>query len=276
MAEAAAGNQNGPSSSNGGTPPTGNNAAAPANGSPPNGTNTNQNPPERPKAVPEQYWKNNAVDHDAWARDYNEVVAFKAAEDSKRAQFTAEYPKPDAYKLELPKDFKFPQGAPEFKFAEATDPVQGSAIQAAREWAHKRGLNQADFSELMGIYAASQVGAESAIAARAQAERASMGATAGARVDAIGKWLTANYGDAAKPFMQTLVTKAQVEVWESIIGKFVNQGSGTFKQGGSEPPTPAGRKSPEEIAKMTPAQRLDYVRGFDQSKMPEWKDPRAA
>jgi hypothetical protein len=33
-------------------------------------------------------------------------------------------------------------------------------------------------------------------------------------------------------------------------------------------------KSPEEIAKMTPAQRLDYARLFDQSTMPAWKDPR--
>jgi hypothetical protein len=33
-------------------------------------------------------------------------------------------------------------------------------------------------------------------------------------------------------------------------------------------------KSPEEIARMTPAQRLDYARLWDQSKMPAWKDPR--
>ena len=34
------------------------------------------------------------------------------------------------------------------------------------------------------------------------------------------------------------------------------------------------RKSPEEIRRMTPAQRLDYARLWDQSKMPAWKDPR--
>jgi hypothetical protein len=33
-------------------------------------------------------------------------------------------------------------------------------------------------------------------------------------------------------------------------------------------------KSPEEIRAMTPAQRLDYARLFDQSKMPAWRDPR--
>jgi hypothetical protein len=33
-------------------------------------------------------------------------------------------------------------------------------------------------------------------------------------------------------------------------------------------------KSPEEIAKMSPAQRLDYARLWDQLTMPEWRDPR--
>jgi hypothetical protein len=37
-----------------------------------------------------------------------------------------------------------------------------------------------------------------------------------------------------------------------------------------------GTKSAEEFAKLSPAERLNYVRGFDQSKMPAWKDPRAA
>jgi hypothetical protein len=34
------------------------------------------------------------------------------------------------------------------------------------------------------------------------------------------------------------------------------------------------RKSPQEIARMTPAQRLDYARLWDQQKMPDWRDPR--
>jgi hypothetical protein len=36
------------------------------------------------------------------------------------------------------------------------------------------------------------------------------------------------------------------------------------------------RATPEQIAKMTPAQRLDYCRRFDQSAMPAWRDPRAS
>jgi hypothetical protein len=29
------------------------------------------------------------------------------------------------------------------------------------------------------------------------------------------------------------------------------------------------------VAKMTPRERIDYCRKFDQSKMPAWRDPRA-
>jgi hypothetical protein len=32
--------------------------------------------------------------------------------------------------------------------------------------------------------------------------------------------------------------------------------------------------SAEEIAKLSPAERLDYSRRFDQTKMPAWRDPR--
>ena len=44
--------------------------------------------------------------------------------------------------------------------------------------------------------------------------------------------------------------------------------------GATPPPAESATKTAEEIAKLSPAERLDYSRKFDQSKMPEWKDPR--
>jgi hypothetical protein len=35
-------------------------------------------------------------------------------------------------------------------------------------------------------------------------------------------------------------------------------------------------KTVEEIARMSQAERLDYSRRFNQTAMPEWKDPRGA
>jgi hypothetical protein len=38
----------------------------------------------------------------------------------------------------------------------------------------------------------------------------------------------------------------------------------------------SGVKTPEEIARMSPADRLDYTRSrSQQTKMPDWRDPRA-
>jgi hypothetical protein len=41
-------------------------------------------------------------------------------------------------------------------------------------------------------------------------------------------------------------------------------------------PAPPVRRTPEEIAKMSPAERLDCVRQWDQrpGQQPEWRDPR--
>jgi hypothetical protein len=37
---------------------------------------------------------------------------------------------------------------------------------------------------------------------------------------------------------------------------------------------PAIPKSADEISRMTPAQKLDYARQFNQKKMPDWTDQR--
>jgi hypothetical protein len=38
---------------------------------------------------------------------------------------------------------------------------------------------------------------------------------------------------------------------------------------------PGRRLSREQIDRLTPAQRLDYARQWDQSTMPAWRDPRS-
>jgi hypothetical protein len=40
----------------------------------------------------------------------------------------------------------------------------------------------------------------------------------------------------------------------------------------TEPATPL---PPEQLAKMSAAEKIEYCRRFDQSQMPEWRDPRA-
>ncbi len=49
----------------------------------------------------------------------------------------------------------------------------------------------------------------------------------------------------------------------------------TIADKGEPPSAQNGRLSDAEVALMTPAQRLDYCARFDQSRMPEWRNPRA-
>ena len=74
-----------------------------------------------------------------------------------------------------------------------------------------------------------------------------------------------------------MFTAKDVEIAEKLVARITSQGSGSFSRSHNEPPTRAGQRSADEIARMTPAQRLDYTRErSQQSKMPEWQDPRAA
>jgi len=62
--------------------------------------------------------------------------------------------------------------------------------------------------------------------------------------------------------------EALERVAQALVSTHATSGTVTDRNG-------AATGSPQEIARMTPAQRLDYARLWDQSKMPEWRDPRA-
>src|SRR5882757_6312832 len=73
---------------------------------------------------------------------------------------------PEAYEAKLPADFKAPGGL-EFKLDEAGNKA---AFDAARAWAHNKGMTQSDFSEMLGIYASQEAQQHAALAARSAAE----------------------------------------------------------------------------------------------------------
>jgi hypothetical protein len=55
-----------------------------------------------------------------------------------------------------------------------------------------------------------------------------------------------------------------VQIAEKMVAKITAQGGAGFRQTGREPPQPQGRATDEEYGRMTPAQKLDYARKFDQ------------
>lgn len=187
---------------------------------------------------------------------FNEIIARDAAAQSKALSLPAA---PDAYKVELPKDFTPPAGV-DFKFNEA-DPL----LSQARTLAHELGIPQEGFSKLLGLYAGTQVASQQAIKTAHDAEVAKLGPTGPARVDAVTTVFKAVLGEAeGKQLASRLFTAADVQVAEKLVAKLTGQG--TFKGTGREPPVQPGKVSEEEYGRMTPGQRWEYARSHDQSQ----------
>jgi hypothetical protein len=170
---------------------------------------------------------------------------------------------PADYVPALPENFKLPAGV-DFKI-DAADPM----LADARAWAHGKGLSQSDFSELISIYASSKANEQAFINTATAAEVAKMGANGVQRVTALEQWLRGMVGDKlAGPMRQMMATADIVRGLEIIQSRMSSQGVASFSQAHREPghDQRSGRVSDEAYNAMTPGQRLDYARGFDQSQ----------
>jgi len=206
------------------------------------------------------------ADPTAFRTSYDQLAAFKASDDVRRATLP---PSPTDYKAELPADFKVPDGV-NFQF-NANDPL----LAQAQAVAHKAGLSQEQFSQLLGIYAGGQVASAQQIQTARNAEVAKLGATGPARIDALTTFFRAYLGEAdGNAVMARAFTAADVQRLEKMVSKITGQGGAAFRGNGREPPQPAGLVTNEQFARMNDRDRLDYTRQFDQTKMPAWRDPR--
>ena len=159
------------------------------------------------------------------AQQWADAASHKAESDLRATQVPASAAD---YKLELPADLKLPEGVA--VKIDPNDPIHGSALVAAQNWAAANKLSQAQFSEMLGLYAASSANEAADFAARQRVEFEALGTAGPVRIDAVTRWLNANFGAAAKPLLATMVTRQHVEVFEKIIGKITNQGSASFTQ----------------------------------------------
>jgi hypothetical protein len=181
---------------------------------------------ERPAYVPEKYWDSakNEVRADDFSKDYNDLSAFKAEQEIKKSLL----PKTaDEYKVELPKDFKAPEGV-NFEFNK-DDPL----LAHARTLAHQRGIDQDTFSNILGVYAANEIARASQLNTSRAAELQKLGATADQRIGNVETWLSGRVGDKAAPLVAQLKAfphAGMVEAFESIIQQFSSQGGAQFDQ----------------------------------------------
>jgi transcriptional regulator with XRE-family HTH domain len=151
-----------------------------------------------------------------------EMLQRQAQEDLRRATVPASA---EAYEAKLPADLKLP-GGQQFKI-DASDP----SFIAARDLAFAKGWTQQDLSDALGIFASHLAGQEFQMAERSRAELAKAGANAPQRVDAVGKWITAEMGEAdSKPIRATIVTDAHLRFYERLMAKAETQGVGRFSQ----------------------------------------------
>ncbi|WP_156163322.1 hypothetical protein [Bradyrhizobium sp. LTSP857] len=156
-------------------------------------------------------------------------------------------PTPADYKLQISPDAKLPGGV-EFKF-DASDP----SLTAAKNWAHSKGLDQGAFSEMLTLYASHVAQQQAALAEVSRAEIAKAGVNAPQRVDAIGKWIRAEVGDAdARPILATMVTDAHLRFFEKMQHRVTSQGGASFSQSHR---VPADDKAIPGYAKMSFEQR---------------------
>jgi hypothetical protein len=165
--------------------------------------------------------------------EFGVMMERQALEDLRKATVP---PTPADYKLALPESLKLP-GDGKYQFDEVGNKA---SFDAARAWAHNRGMSQSEFSEMMGLYASHTANTEAMLAERSRQEIAKVGINGPQRVDAVGKWITGMVGEAdAKPIRATIVTDAHVRFYETIMNKLTSQGTAPFSQSHRVPPDTA-------------------------------------
>lgn len=200
-------------------------------------TSAAEKPAEQPKAakpdgLDDRFWdgEKNAVKFGDLNTALSELTAFKAEHDSKVASLPQSA---DDYKIELPPDFKLPDGV-EFKIDD-TNPI----LAEARTFAKEAGLTQDQFSKML-TFEAKRVAAEAAAVddfVKKSAE--ALGPKGKERVDAVQTWLTARVGaDLTKALWNNMYQADQIVAFEKIMAAFASAGqpgaTQTGREGGKE------------------------------------------
>ena len=209
-------------------------------------------------------------DPTAFRAAYDRLAAFEAGDKVRRSTLP---PSPNDYKAEFTSDFKVPDGI-KYEF-NANDPLLHQARTIMHDIDQGKLSGQQAFSKLLELYAGGQVASQQQIQTARNAEVQKLGATGPTRIDALTTFFRAYLGDAAgNRRMQRIFTAQDVMDAETEVSKITSQGGAGFRGNGRTPPEVPGRLSDEQIKRLTPAERLDYSRQWDQKTMPEWRDPR--
>lgn len=220
------------------------------------GSSSQTTAPTRPDYVPEAFWDAaTGLKHKEFGEHYSALATRLAADEVRRNALPKTV---DAVKLDLPKEFKIPEG---LQWQWKTDAPEYAKL---RDIVVKRGLDQDTVTDLVGVYAETQVGSEAQFKAAQTAEMNKLGANATARVTALDTFFTGVLGaEDAKHIRTGMYSAGIVTSLEKLVSKFASQGAASFSQAGRDA-TPQGRRSAAEIDAMSPAERWAYSKSFDQ------------
>ena len=217
--------------------------------------------PERPAWAYDRHWDpaKGELKGDDLRREIDGLLADKAAETSRKASL----PAPEGYQLKFNPDYQLPAG-----FEWSWDNQDQTLAGAARQFAHKHGVSQEGFSELLGIYASKEIADAQLFRNGLAKEVEKLGVNAATRIDAVRTFLDARIGDKAGAIYNNMHTVAQVEAFETLIRNIVSQGVGGNPAGardaahGREP----AKLSDTDYAKLTFGEKAQYAAQFDQSR----------
>lgn len=167
-----------------------------------------QRPPELSSDY-DAYW--DAKDGVKWGDLTGELKTLRAAKAEADIRHQGVPEKAEGYELK-PATFKPPEGS-NIKI----DPDHPAA-KPAMEWAHKWGLPQEAFAELLDVQAGAELAGEAKFNEAAKAERAKLGDKAEARVSAVVAALKGRLGDElAASLNSTLFTARSIEAVEKLL-----------------------------------------------------------
>jgi hypothetical protein len=109
---------------------------------------------------------------------------------------------------------------------DAADP----ALNDLRALCKRIGLTQAEFSDVLAVYASTEAKKELAFRAEMKNQLEKLGTNATMRVTALQTWLRGLVGDdLAKSMTAGLFSEKQVRGLEALANKFASQGAASFR-----------------------------------------------
>jgi hypothetical protein len=193
--------------------------------------------------------------------DVQALLQRHALEESRKATVPTDA---KGYEIRLPENFTLPDGI-EWAF-DVGHPVMGPLLARAQEIAHRAGMSQDTFQEMLGLHVAHQIQEQQLFNRARVVELDKLGAMASVRVDAVKTWVHGMIGEAAPALLKVLEQApmaSTIVAFEKLMRAHISQGvSGSPGRGRDGAGAGPEKVSQAEYDSMTYSQKLEYAGRF--------------